>query len=508
MMLSFRLLGSTSAAAVLLAAQPAFADVTGPDVWAAYISFYEATGAQVIGDVTTTGTETVVSDPALLYRFPFGIATVRMGIPEMRLTDQSDGTVTLAYRDTFDVTIDVDVPDQGSGSGVFSVTQSGFTSTVSGDPDAMSITYAADTMALEVKEVTLDGEPFDVQGKLLSEGYSGTSTMALGEELITVTSDQSIGAAELAYIMTSPFGDVTSQTGTYAPSSYQSEMALPAGGSSLFTLSQTLRDGAFVQVASKTEGSTTESVSSIDGDVFYEDKVTTGPAQTDMRIDASGVKISGEAGASNFRVNAVDMAPFPLEGGIESVSANYAFPLLPSEDPQEIVFKMGLKNLSVSEELWALVDPTAALPRDPASLNIDLLASVISEIDWLDFANLEAQLDQPIPPISLERLMINDVSVSAVGAAAEANGTFTLDFDDLDTFDGFPRPEGEGYLAVTGANALIDRLTTMGLIGPEEAGMARLGMGFIARATGDDAFETAVEINEAGEVYVNGQRMR
>jgi len=38
--------------------------------------------------------------------------------------------------------------------------------------------------------------------------------------------------------------------------------------------------------------------------------------------------------------------------------------------------------------------------------------------------------------------------------------------------------------------------------------MARLGMGFIARSTGDDAFETRLDVNTDGHVIVNGQRMR
>lgn len=507
-MRSIRFLGSSSAVAMMLAAQPAFADLTGPDVWAAYVQFYEATGAQVIGDVTTTGAETVVDGPALLYRFPFGVATMRIGVPEIRLTDQGDGTVALSYPEDFDLTVDFDVPDQGSGSGVIAISQTGYTSLASGDPDALSITYAADELTFEVKEITASGEKLDVQGKGLTRGYSGTSTITLGEDLITVTGDQDISETEIAYVIESGYGDVQSQTATYAPSSYEIDMALPAGGSSLFTLSQTLRDGAYVMMASEAEGSSTQSVSSFDGEVIYEDMISTGPATTMFRVSEDGVVVNANAGASSFQVVAADLVPFPIEGGLEAVDLVYALPLLPSEDPQDVIVQINLSELSINDELWAMIDPAAELPRDPASLNIDIAASVISDIDWLDFATLEAQLDQPLPPISLENLAINDVSVSAVGAAAQATGNFTLDMTDLETFDGFPRPEGSGLLTVSGANTLIDKLINMGLIGPEEAGMARMGMAFIARSTGSDSFETAFEVNEAGEVYVNGQRMR
>ena len=91
---------------------------------------------------------------------------------------------------------DIDVPDQGSGSGVIAISQTGYTSLASGDPDALSITYAADELTFEVKEITASGEKLDVQGKGLTRGYSGTSTITLGEDLITVTGDQDISETE------------------------------------------------------------------------------------------------------------------------------------------------------------------------------------------------------------------------------------------------------------------------------------------------------------------------
>lgn len=502
-------LGSTSVIALTLTAQQAFAEVTGPDVWAAYVAYYEATGAQVIGTPETAGSVTEVADPVLLYRFPFGFATVRLVLPTVTFSDQSDGSVAMSYPETFDVTIEVDVPDQGSGTGVLTVTQDNYVGSVSGDPDALVINYAADRLQLALKELTFpDSEELTFQGQVLSEGYRGTSTIAVGEDLVSLTSDVVTEAADIAYVMESPTGDLMTQTSEYGQAAYQTQTALPKGGTSLFALSKALTDGAFVNVTSQVDGNTTNAVNTLGGEVISDQTTVTGPSVTELRVNVDGLHVASEVGESSFNMLMPDMVPVPIEGALAAASATYTFPLLPRETAQDIVLKLGLTDLTLSEEIWALFDPAAEMPRDPASLNIDIVGSVISEIDWLDFANLESQLDQPVPPITPEQITINDLSLSAIGASAQGSGAFILDLTDLETFDGFPRPEGAANLAVSGANGLLDRLTSTGLLGPDEAGMARLGMGFIARSTGADSFETDLEVNAEGQVFVNGQRMR
>ncbi|MEL6570045.1 MAG: hypothetical protein AAFQ64_00195 [Pseudomonadota bacterium] len=505
----FSRLGSISAIALTLAAPQALADIKGPDVWAAYVAYYEATGAQVIGTPETAGGVTEVVDPTLLYRFPFGFATIRVVLPTVTFTDQSDGTVAMSYPATFDVTVEADVPDQGSGTGIFTVTQDNYVGSAAGDPDAVVISYAADGLQLGLKELTFpDSDDLSFQGQILSEGYGGTSTIAIGEDFVTVTGDTVARPADLAYVMEFPSGDLMTQTGEYGQAAYQTEMSLPKGGTSLFALSKALTDGAFVRVTSQIDSNSSNAVTTIGGQVLSDQTTNTGSSVTEFSVSADGLHVASEVGESSFDVLMPDMIPVPIEGVLAAATATYTFPLLPRDTAQNIVLKLGLTDLTLSEDLWAMFDPAAEMPRDPASLNIDIIGSVVSEIDWLDFANLEAQLDQPVPPITPEEITINDLSISAVGASAQGSGAFTLDLTDLETFDGFPRPEGAANLAVSGANALLDRLTNLGLIGPDEAGMARLGMGFIARSTGADSFETAVEVNAEGQVFVNGQRMR
>lgn len=507
MMRRHSLLGTTVLTATALLATSAKAEITGADVWANYTSFYEATGAQVIGEQQADGDTLVISDHALLYRLPFNIATMRLGLPDMTLVTQSDGTVTMTLPDTFDVTFEIDIPDEASVSGALEITQTDYTGTASGTPGDVTYNQSASAVKLQLKDLTISGENVDLLMLMEFEGYDAASQVVEGD-LIAVTSQVTLEPADIAYVFNDDGGVVVSNTGTFGQLESTTEMALPAGGSNLFDLSTVLRNGAFLRGTSTGSGSSGETITTVNGDVISEQSTSSGPTSGTFAIDASGVETLIDASDNTFLMSIPEAFPFPLEGSIGQAVIGYKFPLLPSEEEQDVALRFDVRDLVMSDDLWALFDPEQELPRDPATLNLDLAATVLSDIDWLNFATLEAQLDQPVPPISPTSVTINQLMIAAVGASAQGSGRFTLDMSDMETIPGVPRPEGSALLEVEGANGLIDRLVSLGVIGPEEAGMARLGMGFIARSTGDDAFQTEVEVNPEGHVMVNGQRMR
>lgn len=501
------LLGTTSLTLAAFAGSTAFADVTPEDVWATYVSYYEATGATVNGSLESDGDAMVVRNNALTYVFPFGIATVRLELPEMRLTGQADGTVAVGYPDAFDISMSVDVPNEGSGSGTFAVSQTGYSGVASGDPGNVTFTMSADSLRVDAKDLNIPDMDMDFVMQILSQGYDVTSTVVTGD-LITVTSDMTLESADIAYVISTPDGAVVSNTGQFGRTVSQSEMALPAGGSDVLNLSTALQAGAYLRGTSTSESNSSETITTVANQVLSEQSSRSGKTDSRVSVDAAGIDLFVDAVDSSFSALMPDAFPFPIEGAIAAAAVGYKFPLLPSEEPQDVGLRLGLTDLSLSDGLWDLFDPAGELPRDPASMNIDMTGSVISGIDLLNFATLESQFSQPVPPITAESVTITDLSVSAVGANAKASGAFTIDMTDMETFPGFPRPTGDAILQVSGANALLDRLTNMGLIGPDEAGMARLSMGDIARSTGDDSFETVVAVTEDGQVMVNGQRMR
>ena len=106
------------------------------------------------------------------------------------------------------------------------------------------------------------------------------------------------------------------------------------------------------------------------------------------------------------------------------------------------------------------------------------------------------------------RFELKEFLFDALGITVEANGSFEFDNEDLETFEGIPRPMGTASLKIKGSNAFIDRLENMQLLPSETIMGARMILALIMRATGDDILLSEFEIDEKGKVYANGQRLR
>ena len=82
-------------------------------------------------------------------------------------------------------------------------------------------------------------------------------------------------------------------------------------------------------------------------------------------------------------------------------------------------------DLKVSDGVWALFDPTSQLPRDPATLVVDLSGTARMAINIFD--PKEAETIAGAPPGELESLDVREVKVSAVGAELTGKGAMTFD---------------------------------------------------------------------------------
>jgi hypothetical protein len=162
----------------------------------------------------------------------------------------------------------------------------------------------------------------------------------------------------------------------------------------------------------------------------------------------------------------------------------------------------------VNEDLWAMLDPAAALPRDPMSMKIDLAGSVKLLVDLLDIDRMSQTIDAGVMPFDFQSVTINELSASGLGASATGSGEFALDMSDLTTFDGFPRPTGQATATLTGINGLLDKLISIGLLTADDAMAGRLMMGMFARVVAEDQLQSTLEINAEGHVIANGQRIQ
>jgi hypothetical protein len=146
------------------------------------------------------------------------------------------------------------------------------------------------------------------------------------------------------------------------------------------------------------------------------------------------------------------------------------------------------------------------LPRDPATIELDLTGEVKLTQDLMDEKAMAQMGDTP--PGELHSAKVNTLTVRAAGAELTGDGAFTFDNTDLTSFDGLPRPQGVLNLMLVGGNGLLDKLVAMGFVPEDDAMGARMMMGLFAVPAGDDVLTSTIEVNEQGHVLANGQRLK
>jgi hypothetical protein len=250
-----------------------------------------------------------------------------------------------------------------------------------------------------------------------------------------------------------------------------------------------------------TGGSTDIQAVSPDGPFSANTSSTGGALTFAMNGDGLRYDIRGTGVAINAQVPDF---PFPVSLNMAESAFTFGIPLAVSEEPQSFAFGFKFGEFTVSDVLWSLFDPGAQLPRDPATLELDLTGTAKVQTDIFDpmaMAGNEA-------PGEINSLNINTLLVDLVGARLIGSGAFSFDNTDTTTFDGMPRPEGALDLRLEGANKLIDTLVGMGLLPQEQAMGARMMMGLFGVPQGDDTLTSKIEVNAEGHVLANGQRLQ
>ena len=192
--------------------------------------------------------------------------------------------------------------------------------------------------------------------------------------------------------------------------------------------------------------------------------------------------------------------PVPVEVTMAEASSGVTLPLAEVGTEAPFGLDLRLQDLSIDEAVWGLVDPTGQLPRDPATLVVDVDGTAEMSVDLFGgpdaFANLAG------PPGELTSLVLNEVLIDALGAVLRGSG-------DLD----FPTPDptvpvGTIDLALDGGFALIDRLVALGLIPAEQAAFVKGMSGAVAEQVGEDQLESTIEFEADGGISANGLPLR
>jgi hypothetical protein len=504
-----------SAAFVAFAA-PAMAQVTADEVWQNQIGYLSSLGFVVEATSQRDGASVTMSDVRMVWAVPMGFGAVTISSPDITMSENGDGTVAITYPDKFRMTLRADLTIEGETGSVgadIGIRLDGQSLVASGTPQAVTYDSQTTLMDIALDRIILEGGaggPQDIPPVTfvvtIRDLLTDTTITDAGESY-TIATVSTTGQSIFEVGFEDGFGTTSTTVGAVDTSSTTSTFVVPKTPVDWLNLTTALRNGLSLESTSEAVGSRQQTVASVDGSIVSDQSQTADRSTQSLTVSAAGLALGGNAQGVTFDISQDFMIPFPIKVSAEEMSGGFSMPLLADPAPQTVSFGMALRGLTVGDDLWALVDAGGVLPRDPATLAFSIDADVISRVDMLDIMAWEgvvAQIDMGQIPADIVSLRITGVEASAIGAALTGEGSFTFDNADRTTFPGFPRPEGEATVQMTGLYGVLDKLSQLGLL-PMEAGMgARAAIGMFAQATGDDQLTSSFAIGPDGAMTVNG----
>ncbi|MTH35721.1 DUF2125 domain-containing protein [Paracoccus limosus] len=555
--MNLRLTSSALALAAMTA--PAFADVTPEQVWQSWVDYYKSVGYTITeGSRDKSGSTLTVKD----IKIAGGAEASRVGLslPEIVLTDTGDGKVKTVFADHMTVDLSGTNADGKNYELPATLDMPGNSMISSGAPEDMTHEFNYPTLKVTLTTVTTDGKqtPLPVNFALLDS--TGTAHLAGGA---TGKYDYDMSSAKLTFD-----GDVTDENqenvkfaGSAEKLSTKGTMNLPGKIADLETeLGTALRNGlamdgavqigpiaATFQFSGKDENDQPTS-----GAGKYEGKGFDGH----IKMSQDGLSYQLGSDPVSFEITSPQM-PMPIRYGFDKASLDLQMPVSKSDTPQPFKLAYALSGLTLGDEIWATFDPEAKLPRDPASLDIDVTGTmkVIRDLldvpppkadgasdqatdeaaadaatdqaadqsgdqaadaatdqaeadgmdDGMDGATDEAQPEEEPSPFEPVDLTINQFALKAVGASIQATGALKAPESGDMTM-----PVGNIHAEYEGVSALIDKLVGMGLIQQDQVMGVRMMLAMFAKPVdgNPDKLVTDLEFKDGGQVFANGQQIK
>ncbi|MES2914381.1 MAG: DUF2125 domain-containing protein [Pseudomonadota bacterium] len=422
-------------------------------------------------------------------------------ISDLTLTEESDGSVTIAPG------ADIGVTMTGDTEGSVKLTHDGLT-LVARDVDG-GLAYDYQAAQLDVAyDSTYPGVSFDGSEapKVTAAGTVGFTNLS-GVYSDTPGTNRTFGldiAADVLAYSTSQDdpGMELKQTTTSETQGIELsfDLALPttialAAMASPADFATALNEGLSVSMATK-QGESNGTMKQENAFMPLDLMMKAGGGEATALFNKDAFQVKSMAAGLDIE-SAAGALPVPVKLTSGPMEFAMTSPVIANEAAGDYGFVLKLSQFSLNEEAWAMFDPNGALKRDAADVAIDISGKAKIDIPAMIAAN-EAGTQPPIP--APESLNITELGLKVAGAALAATGAFTFD-----NSAGIPMPLGEANVTVTGANALIDGLIATGLMSDEDAMGARMMMGMFMVPAGDDELTSKIEAKEGMQILVNGQ---
>ena len=235
--------------------------------------------------------------------------------------------------------------------------------------------------------------------------------------------------------------------------------------------------------------------------------IRTGPSSLTSAISQSGFFIQSINEKSLFNLNVPSNGlNFDLDFQEFNVTSN--IPILAKTGQQEFGLGVKLSGLKLSDTLWELFDSENLMPKDPGSLEFAIEGATILDEGLTSGVIVENRNLDLLEFGQILKFKLEDFFLNALGLKIEASGSFEFDNGDFETFEGIPRPMGNGSVKLEGSSSFIERLEKMQVFPSETIMGARMILALIMRVVDDDVLISEFEIDQKGKIYANGQRLR
>ncbi|QFT58492.1 hypothetical protein FIU94_06590 [Sulfitobacter sp. THAF37] len=493
----------------MLLSTAAWADLTPEQVWGDWRQYMEGMGYEITASENAAGGTLTVSDLKMDMPMPEDGGEVSMIIGTLEFTGNGDGSVAIVMPDRLPLSM----------SATGTATDPGFTLNldylqtdhsiiVSGTPENMTYAYDAGTVGLKLTELIVDGKSYGEENAKIdvtASDFTSRTTMTIGDTR--------------SYEQTGQIGDVTydlfvhnpEQTGQLAMQGSMSDLTLEGTGT--IPLNTVSAADMSAMIAAGFDMSGIISYGSGNTGINFQDEeegdfasaTSSQGGELSVSMGPDGIAYSGSQKDTKMNVKVADL-PFPIDISMARAGFKLEAPVVKSDEAQDFALGLTLGDFVMSDMIWGIFDPTGQLPRDPATVELDLSGQAKLLVDYMD---PEAAAQLAGPPGEVEALSVNTLVVDAAGARLEGKGDVTFDNSDMTTVPGMPKPVGAVDLSLAGGNGLLDKLVAMGLLPQDQAMGARMMMGLFAVPGGEpDTLTSKIEFTEDGQILANGQRIK
>ena len=498
------LLGSSAICVGLTGA--ANAEVSALEVWDNWKSYSESYGQKItVGSETASGDTLTLRDVNLSMDFPEGQMSGTLEMIEFR--ERSDGTVAITMSQDYPLSLSIKPAEGDEVDLGMIIRQSGMSMVASGGDGTISYAYLASEFGVSFDRFYVAGEDIGADIGLTMTDIDGNYSITDGDPR-QVTSAMDAGSVNMQFAMQDPdSGANITMSGGSVDISSSSTAQIPA----VLDLENPtwVFDGSFSGSGEVQSGKADYTMAVEDGAESFNIAFGSDSSSLGFGMEDGTMSYGGTNKGAQYTISGAQIPLPQVTLGIAESAFNLVMPMKKSDEPREFGFLTKIIGLSVSDDIWGMFDPAQILPRDPATLIVDVAGQMNWLINLADPEEAAAFEASGGTPAELHGVTLNEIKLSIAGAEMNGTGDFTFDNTDLVTFDGMPAPTGAVNLNIIGANGLMDKLVEMGLLPDEQAMGARMMLGLFARpADGPDTLTSTIEVQSNGSVFANGQQLK